>query len=317
MRKVVSYIFAVYKEGSFSKAAEKLFVSQPALSLIIKKEEQRIGMPIFERKTNPLKLTAVGKQYLEIEKKIALLEEEFENHIKQYNNTQQETLNIGSSAFFCANYLPSLIGGFTTKYSSYSVNTVEGSGRELIQQLRTGNLNFIIEVENHDANIYNSIKIDKEFIILAVPSFYYVNEQLEKYALRRNDIVTGKFLNTEIKGISFKYFNDVPFILLKKGNDLFHRAQNMFKRSGINPKIVMYLDQVQTAYFAAKDGNGATFIRANLLNYTEPTDKLIFYKINSNLAERNVYLVYKKASKLKESENNFINYCKEKFNVTS
>ena len=47
----MKYVYAVYREKSFSKAAQKLFVSQPALSNMIKKAEAEIGMPIFDRST--------------------------------------------------------------------------------------------------------------------------------------------------------------------------------------------------------------------------------------------------------------------------
>lgn len=56
------YIYKIYKEGSFSKAAKDLYISQPSLSATVKKVEQKIGMPLFERSTNPIQLTECGKQ---------------------------------------------------------------------------------------------------------------------------------------------------------------------------------------------------------------------------------------------------------------
>ena len=47
------YIYAIYQEHSFSKAAQKLFVSQPWLSSVVKKVEQEIKTPLFDRSTNP------------------------------------------------------------------------------------------------------------------------------------------------------------------------------------------------------------------------------------------------------------------------
>ena len=58
------YIYKIYKEGSFSKAAKDLYISQPSLSATLKKVEQKIGMPLFERSTNPIQLTECGKQYI-------------------------------------------------------------------------------------------------------------------------------------------------------------------------------------------------------------------------------------------------------------
>ena len=55
------YIYEVYKEKSFSKAAQNLYISQPSLSARIKKIEDQIGVPLFDRSTSPLKLTEIGE----------------------------------------------------------------------------------------------------------------------------------------------------------------------------------------------------------------------------------------------------------------
>ena len=56
----MKYVYEVYKEKSFSKAAASLFISQPSLSANVKRIENRIGSPIFDRSTKPLQLTEVG-----------------------------------------------------------------------------------------------------------------------------------------------------------------------------------------------------------------------------------------------------------------
>ena len=58
------YVYEVYKEMSFSKAARNLFISQPSLSAAVKKEEAQIGFPIFDRSSNPIQLTDLGKEYI-------------------------------------------------------------------------------------------------------------------------------------------------------------------------------------------------------------------------------------------------------------
>ena len=53
----MEYVYEVYKEGSFSKAASNLYISQPALSATVKKVEKKIGMPLFDRSTVTVQLT--------------------------------------------------------------------------------------------------------------------------------------------------------------------------------------------------------------------------------------------------------------------
>lgn len=60
----MNYIYEIYKTGSFSKAAKNLYLTQPALSIAVKKEEKELGQPIFERGSSKIRLTEAGKAYI-------------------------------------------------------------------------------------------------------------------------------------------------------------------------------------------------------------------------------------------------------------
>ena len=62
----MDYVYCVYKEKSFSKAAELLHISQPSLSAAVRKVEDSVGTPIFERKTRPVSLTPFGVEFMEL-----------------------------------------------------------------------------------------------------------------------------------------------------------------------------------------------------------------------------------------------------------
>jgi len=65
MQPEMKYIYTVYQCGSFSKAAEKLFLTQPALSISVQKAEHEVGMPLFNRDKKPLELTEAGMIYIQ------------------------------------------------------------------------------------------------------------------------------------------------------------------------------------------------------------------------------------------------------------
>ena len=74
------YVMEIAKEGSFSKAAQKLYISQPALSGAIKKiEKQLYGIALFDRNVNPVALTPAGQYYLEKTRKIYELSNEMQS----------------------------------------------------------------------------------------------------------------------------------------------------------------------------------------------------------------------------------------------
>ena len=76
MFKGKKYVYEVYREKSFSKAAQNLYISQPSLSARIKQIEEQIGEPLFDRSTNPLQLTEIGKVYIEAAEEIFKIEQD-------------------------------------------------------------------------------------------------------------------------------------------------------------------------------------------------------------------------------------------------
>ena len=103
------YVYAVYQERSFSKAARKLFVSQPWLSSTVKKVEQELNLQLFDRSTNPISLTEAGKYYIENVERIMAIEDEMQQHFQQMSMAGA-SIHIGSSMFFCTYVLPRLMG---------------------------------------------------------------------------------------------------------------------------------------------------------------------------------------------------------------
>ena len=77
------YVYEVYKERSFTKAAQNLYISQPSLSARIKKIEEIIGEPLFDRSTTPLQLTEVGKVYIEAAEEITQIEQRLKDEADQ------------------------------------------------------------------------------------------------------------------------------------------------------------------------------------------------------------------------------------------
>ena len=75
------YVRTIVQEGNFSKAAQKLYISQPALSAAIKKIEKDLnGIPLFDRSVNPVKLTVEGEYWLEKAREIDRIETQIREH---------------------------------------------------------------------------------------------------------------------------------------------------------------------------------------------------------------------------------------------
>ena len=120
-----TYIYQVYLKGSFSKAAEALFITQPALSIAIRKVEKEIGAAIFNRGQRPLTLTHVGKIYISHIKRELLLEQELKQQLDDLHGLKTGELFIGGTNYMNAYLLPPYISRFTEKYPNISINMSE------------------------------------------------------------------------------------------------------------------------------------------------------------------------------------------------
>ncbi len=312
MFKNMHYVYAVYLNKSFSKAAEKLYISQPALSAAIKKVEEEVGLPIFDRSSNPIQVTAAGEYYIESIEKIMRIEKETAAYFGRLLGNARETITIGSASFFCAHVLPTIIQEFRLEYPGYMVNLLEANADDLVKCLRSGSADIILDVEKLDPNTFSSFVWAEEQIVLAVPAAYEVNRRLEKYRLTFEEVGSGQYLAPQYPPVSLREFEKESFLLLKQGNDMYERSLKMFKKAGFAPTVGMYLDQLLTAYYIACSGKGIAFVRAGITNYLEVTHKLVFYKIDDENSRRNIMLYYKNSQPLSKVGQDFIRFLQER-----
>ena len=115
------YVCEVYRERSFSKAAQNLYISQPSLSARIKKVEEQIGVPLFDRSTSPLQLTEAGRIYIRAAEEISEIEQRVENAINNLNTLQTGRLSIGASNLFAVNVFERYDFGYIRNSCNYAL----------------------------------------------------------------------------------------------------------------------------------------------------------------------------------------------------
>ena len=298
MLKEMEYVYAVYQERSFSKAARKLYLSQPALSAAVRKAESEIHTPIFDRSTNPIRLTPAGEYYIDAVKRILDIRQEMETYFDALAGECQGTVQVGAASFFCAHVLPGVVEEFQRQYPSWRVSLLEANARDLRQCLQTGVIDLSLDVEPADPHLFQSTVWYEETILLAVPASFPVNRGLEEFQLTARQVREGLHLQEDFPPVELSRFAQEPFLLLKQGNDLHHRAGRLCRNAGFTPRAVMELDQLLTSYYVARDGKGCAFLRDGVARFLEEDDRLIFYKLGDEEARRAVLLSWRKSAEL-------------------
>ena len=286
------YIYAVYQEKSFSKAARKLYVSQPWLSATIKKAEEELGLPLFDRSTNPISLTEAGQYYIEKFEEISAIEVEMSEHFKLLRDVGRTELHIGSSMFFCTYVLPDLMADFRLQYPQVTLTFTEGGNKTLLEKLLNGQLDFLLEAERPANSRVHSIPWASEEIVLAVPASAPVNKDLDQYRYSFEEFLARTQTGDRRPPVPLEAFAKENFLLLKEGNDIHQRSLHLCKNAGFTPKVTLYLAQMMTAYYLVLEGQGVTFLRSTIPEHVIPTDKVVFYQLDDPLAVRSIYLSY-------------------------
>lgn len=290
----MEYIYEVYKEKSFTKAAQNLFISQPSLSAMVKRIEKKIGYPVFDRSTKPLGLTECGKKYIQAVETIFAAENEFEDFINDWGDLKTGSLVLGGSSLFSSWVLPQLMGLFTRKYPLVKLILVEESTAELEKLLLNGRVDLVIDNCLLDSSVFDSFIFEEEHLLLAVPRAFSVNEKLEAFQLNTEDIKSKAFLAANIPAVPLEFFQKEPFILLKPENDTGKRAMDICHSHHFIPDVLFELDQQQTAYNITCSGLGISFISHTLIARGTDNSNVVYYKLEGESSRRNLYFYWKK-----------------------
>lgn len=302
----MEYVYEVYKERSFSKAAAKLYISQPSLSANIKRVEKKVGYPLFDRSTKPLELTECGKQYIKAVQQIMSATTEFETYINDFGELRTGSLHFGGSNFFSSWVLPPMIAGFSAKYPDLQISLTEAKSRELVKMLRDSQIDFILDNKELDLTTFDRHQVGKEDLVLVVPKSFSINKKLQDFQISMESIRNGSFRRSDVPAVDLALFQEEPFILLHSFNDTGNRARLICQEYGFKPRIAWELDQQLTAYNVASSGLGIAFTGELLISRATPDPNLVYYKLSGVNTTRNIYFYWKKGRYLSQAMQVFL-----------
>ncbi|MCI8726284.1 MAG: LysR family transcriptional regulator [Hungatella sp.] len=300
------YIYEVYKEMNFSRAARNLFISQPSLSAAVKKAEAQIGFPVFDRSSNPIQLTDLGREYIRSIETIMEVENSFQNYVNDMRELKSGSISIGGTNLFASYVLPPVLSRFTELYPQIHVHLTEATTSELTKRLFSGSLDLLIDNQSMDPAIYGKSFFCEEHLLLTVPTQFASNQRLKNYALTAADIRENRHLNSHIPPVPLKDFQDEPFLLLRAGNDTRKRADRICHNSHFLPQIKLELEQQITAYNLSRYGMGISFSSDTLIRHVPEDERLVYYKLNHQDALREVNFYYKRKRYMPKTVTTFL-----------
>lgn len=170
--KQLQYVLTLAHEGSFSKAADTLNITQPSLSQYIKKIEREIGLELFDRTNGDIRLTDAGRVYIEAGKRILDIEHQMENSFTDLASFKTGSLIIGAAPYRAAIMMPVIAQRFQSLHPGMHLIVREGTTAELVEGMEHGEYDLALTLLPIDRRLFNYEKVVEEELILAVPPSY-------------------------------------------------------------------------------------------------------------------------------------------------
>ena len=184
----LEYIVAIDEYRHFATAAEKCFVTQPTLSMQIKKLEDELGVIIFDRSRQPVVPTDLGAKLIEQARMTLFATQRIKEIIQEEQQEVEGTLKIGIIPTLAPYLLPVFIGPYIRKYPAVKVEVEELVSEEIIRRLKRDMLDVgLFVTPYHDEKIVERPVFYEEMLVYAHPD----SELLKKKEVGHEDIVTS------------------------------------------------------------------------------------------------------------------------------
>lgn len=285
-------VFCVVAEcGNITKASEKLFISQPAVSYSIKKLEDILGGTLFERSKKGVTLTSEGKLiYEQIKHSINKLDSTID-YFDKLKKLDLGDLRIGSNTSNINIAIMKYIKEFKSKYPNINI-TFNWENADNIKKMLDYQLLDIATVSYNKNDDYSDYDIIKE---ISINEYFVCSKELyDKY----KDITITK---NNIK--------EVPLVLLTKGYTTRNNFEIFLEKNNINLNQVYEFDSYSLALDFIKNGFGIGIVNKKYIENDLKNKDLYILKHNLNLEERKILIITNKnhTSIVKENFLNIIN----------
>lgn len=270
-QKHYTYVKTVAEEGSFSRAAEKLFISQPSLSQYIQRIELQYGVPLFNRSHNTVSLTAAGVIYLQFGQNILEMEQDIFQKVEDLKTLKRGHLRIGTAPYRDCVFLAPAIHKFNQLYPGIEIKLQEMGQNETENRLAAGEIDVAITMPPRRMTGFRFTELFHERLLLAIAPdhwFFKVNE------------VSIYKTEKDYPTIHLADMAECGFILLTNRRILRNLEEATCKAAGFNPKVILETKGIESVHAMAAAGLGATFLPESFLRYSKIKKTLSYFYLD-------------------------------------
>lgn len=310
MEKAAKYVYTVYEEKSFSKAAKKLFIAQPSLSITVARLEEELGFSIFDRSVSPISLTPQGKIYIEHLEEILRSESTMKLRMEHLSNPDFGTLTIGVSSFESTYMLPVICREYKKRFPNIHV-TIDGDGYwNLFHKLKQQRIDlfFSTKFNSYEHSLHPVVK---RKAVIAMREEDLPTEELLRYALTREEVCSGVFSPEKLVG-DLSLFSECKFIGSAPTTSTYKLGITVLEKYDFSDTEIIDTPYTDLYYRMMCDGLGAVITYDTIVAASPaPTDKVLYFVSNHPSSESSMYILTKRNAKIPSFVEEFIKLSKE------
>jgi DNA-binding transcriptional LysR family regulator len=285
---------AVATHLSFTKAAEALFMTQPAVTFQIRQLEEHFDTRLFDRAHGRIALTPAGAVGLEYAERILALSSELDTRLKEMSGQVAGPLLIGASTTIAEFLLPQVLGEFKSRYPGVVPRLFVANSEAVQARIAERSLDLgFIEGDSHLPSLITDVCCDDELQVVCAPS----------HPLAKAGTVTPKALTEH------------AYISREPGSGTREVIDNYLQKAGVSPdllQVVMELGSPEALKGLAATGLGfAIMSRATVAKETQ-LGQLVRVPLAPRLT-RHLAVVYPKERFHSRVVNSFVQFAKERF----
>lgn len=275
----MQYAVELAKDRNFSQTAERLGITQPALSKHILTLEKELGVKLFDRSTSPMSLTAAGEHFVREAQELLYREDQLHRSLEAYKSGESGRLNIGISPFRCQYMIPDMVRRVREKYPDVEVVLHEPASDQLRADAAEGKYDFAIVNLPVDEAVLDVIPLEADAMVLVVPAA--MAQALPK-----------------AQEIDLSVCAQLPFVTVGQPLEMRRQFDAACTAAQFRPQIAAEVGGLSSAWALCRAGVGATLLPRQFVCHSERNKDVVLYTLKQPMQTRQPVIVTRRGQYL-------------------
>ena len=276
----MQYAVELAKDRNVSQTAERLGITQPALSKHILALEKELGVKLFDRSTNPMRLTAAGEHFVREAQELLYREDQMLRSLEAYKCGESGRLVIGISPFRSQYMIPDVLRQVRQRYPDVEIVLQEPPSDQLRREAAEGKYDFAVVNLPVDETVLDVIPLEADTMVLAVPA------------------AMTQGLPSPEKKLDLAACAALPFVTVGQPQEMRRLFDAACTAAQFRPQIVAQVPGLSTAWALCRAGVGATLLPLQFVRHTRACEGVMLYGLDKTLQTRQPVIITRRGQYL-------------------